>query len=607
MNIDLLMVLGLLLIVIVSFIANKPRMDVVALAALATLPFTSVLTINEALAGFSDPNIVLIGFLFVLGNGLVRTGVAKKLGDLLVEKTGSSELRLIALLMIFVGALGAVMSTTAVTAIFIPVVLRVAQRLRVSPSRLMMPLSFAAVSSGMTTLIATAPNLVVNAELLRQGYAGFTFFSFTPFGLPVIIIGILYMSVARRWLAHGDGLQTSLMERPSLRNWIDIYKLSNREFRLRIRKDSSLCGKRVGDVALGDIYGVNILAIERKQRFSREMLQPTTKRLLLHDDVLLVDSHLSKVEELKSRFSLEELSLSEGYFNDLSQEIGMAETLVAEGSSLVGKTALSSRFRTRTGLSIIGLRRGNVAQEDQILEEELRVGDTLLVTGPWNDIQRLNPEESGVLTVRLPLEMEEVLPVHGRMYHALGCLGLVVVLMTTGILSNVHAAIIGCLLMGFFQCIDVTSAYRSIEWKTIILIVGMMPFAIALQRSGGIDLAVAALHGWAQGAGDHVVLAVLFLVTTTMTTFISNTATAILMAPVAIKLAVDLNFSPHPFAMIVCLAASTAFITPVASPVNMMVMTPGNYSFADFARFGLPFSLIVMVLSVILVPWLLPL
>src|SRR5262245_32392330 len=215
MSLDLAVVLLFLAAAIVMFAVNKPRMDAVALIMLAGLPFTGAITVNEALAGFSDANVVLIAALFVIGDGLVRTGVARRLGDWLTIKAGSSEARLIALLMLVVCGLGSLMSSTAVTAIFIPVALRIANRTQIAPSRLMMPLSVAALISGMMTLVATAPNLVVNGELERHFATGFRFFSFTPFGAPVLVLGILYMILVRRWLPAGKASQEQDAGRPS--------------------------------------------------------------------------------------------------------------------------------------------------------------------------------------------------------------------------------------------------------------------------------------------------------------------------------------------------------------------------------------------------------
>jgi di/tricarboxylate transporter len=301
------------------------------------------------------------------------------------------------------------------------------------------------------------------------------------------------------------------------------------------------------------------------------------------------------------------MPLTGAYFTDRSQEIGMAEVIVPANSDLIGETVVGARFRTRHGLTVIGLRRGVVPHARGLLNEELKVGDTLLLVGPWKTIRELQTGGKNLVILNLPAEIEEVLPVAGKAPHALLCLALVVVLMVSGLVPNVLAALIGCLLLGALRVIDLESAYRSIDWKTIMLIVGMLPFSVALQRTGGVDLGAEALMALTAGTGPYALLACLFVITAVLGLFISNTATAVLMAPVAVAVADDLKASPSPFAMIVALAASTAFMTPISSPVNTLVVGPGNYTFGDFVRVGVPFSLVVMVVSVILVPWLLPL
>lgn len=615
MSLQLASVLGLLAVAIAMFVINRPRMDVVALLMMTALPFTGAVTMNDTLRGFADGNIVLIAALFVLGDGLVRTGVARNVGDWLIHKTGSSETKLLILLMIVVCTIGATMSSTAVTAIFIPVVLRIARSTGSAPGRLMMPLSMAALISGMTTLVATTPNLVVNSELVRGEHAGFHFFAFTPFGVPILGLAIVYMLFARRWLPSEASDAARASRGPSLADWIEEYKLSEREYRLRVTESSPLVGSTLAELDLRGSAGANILAIERSGRMSRQLIRPTSSTELMAGDILLVD--LSQAEDaspdfargidaLRERYALESLPLAGGYFSDRSQDLGMAEAIVTADSELVGKTIVQGQFRTRTSLTVIGLRRGAKAVETPIAEEKLKVGDTLLVVGPWRELQQLPSTDLGVVLLRLASELQEVLPAPGRATAAVAILLLVVAAMVTGIVPNVQAALIGCLLMGLFRCITVTSAYRSIDWKTIILIVGMLPFSTALQKTGGVDMAANGIMAVTEQMGPRGVLGLLFFATMVLGMFISNTATAVLMAPVAIAIASQLDASPYPFAMIVALAASTAFVTPVSSPVNTLVVTPGNYSFADFVKIGAPFALIVMVFCVIFVPILLP-
>ena len=606
MNPELILVLLLLAAAILMFLRNRPRMDVVALLMIAALPFTGVVTVSEAIAGFSDPNIVLIALLFVLGEGLARTGVARRLGDWISRKSGGSETRLIVLLMASVGVVGSIMSSTAIVAIFIPVVLRICQSTGMAPSRLMMPLSVAALISGMMTLVATTPNLIVNAELLRQDQPGFDFFTITPIGVTVLVLGIAYMLLTRRWLAQAAPARAGVAARPTFRDWIKRYELSGREFRVRIKPDSPLAGRRLDSLDL-PASGVTLLAVERS---TGRLLRPTDTMELQAGDILLLDIIASSVEieALAEAYGVKQLPLcpSHRYLTDRAQELGMIEAIVPAGSSLIGRTVLETRRRNELGLKTIGLRRGQQVISDRLLEEKLQVGDTLLMTGFWEDIRALQRDSHELVPLNLPVELDEVLPAHDRAPQALAILALVVILMVSELVPNVHAVLIGCLLLGAFKCIDMNSAYRAINWQALVLIVGMMPFSLALQRTGGVDLAAEALLGVFGESSPRMMLVAIFVITAGLGMFISNTATAILMAPVAIAVAKYLEASPLPFAMIVALAASTAFMTPMSSPVNTLVVGPGNYRFADFIRVGVPFSLVVLVTSVLLVPLLLP-
>lgn len=605
---DLAIVLFLLASAVFMFALGRPRMDVVALMMIVALPLTGIITVDQALAGFSDPNIVLIAALFVVGEALVRTGVAQRLGDWLVERAGRSEGRLTSLLMVVVAGIGSFMSSTGVVAIFIPIVLRIARNAGIAAARLMMPLSMAALLSGMMTLVATAPNLVVHGELQRHGFEGFGFFSFTPFGLPLLALAIIYMLFARRFLAVRVETPRET-PRPTLADFVEAYGLAGREYRLRIAPGSALAGRELRELGLRGSEGINIVAIERSTRFSRRLLRPRAESRLEVGDVLLIDARTAAIdmEELARRYGLVRLELDGAYFRDRSQEIGLAEALVTPNSRLAGKTLVESRFRSRHDLAVIGIRRGRRSVEGPVAETPVQPGDTLLIIGPWRAIRRLPESADRLVLLDLPAEMDD-LPAHPRKApYAVAILVLTVAMMATGVVHNVIAALIGCMLFGLFGCIDMNSAYRSVHWQTLVLIVGMLPFSIALQETGGTALAADWLLAGVGEASPRVVLAALFMLTAALGMFISNTATAVLMAPVAIALAAALDASPYPFAMTVALAASAAFMTPVSSPVNTLVVGPGNYRFFDFVRIGVPFTLVALATTILLVPVLLPL
>jgi len=609
MNVDLLLVLFLLASCVGLFVINKPRMDVVALLAMVALPLSGVIGVNEALAGFSDPSVVLIAALFVIGNGLVRTGIAYRLGDWLMRSAGSSETRLLVLLMLAVAGLGSVMSSTGVVAIFIPVVLSIAARMKVSPRRLMMPLAFAGLISGMLTLVATPPNMVVHSELRRADLDGFAFFSFAPIGLAILVLGIGYMLLARRWLG-GDAVQEVAVEQ---RDTLDIlaqrYRLPERERRLRVLPGSVLANQALDELKLRSQYGINVIAIERQYKFRKQLLIATGNTELFVGDVLLVDlaspaiGLLGAYEEL----GVESLQLSDSYYGDYSRELGLAEVALPPDSRLPGKTIQELGFRSTYKLNVVGVRRNHQALQGLLVDEKLKPADTLLVAGSWKHIHRLQGLSRDFLVLSLPAEIDDVAPAANQAPFALLGLAVMVGLMVSGLVPNVLAALIGCLLMGLFRCIDMDSAYKAIHWQSLVLIVGMLPFALALEKTGGIALAVSGLIGLFGDSGPHALLACLFLLTAVIGLFISNTATAVLMAPVAISTATQLGASPYPFAMIVALAASAAFMTPISSPVNTLVLGPGQYRFSDFVRVGVPFTLLVMLVSVLLVPWLFPL
>lgn len=607
MNAELAIVLVLLATALGLFALGRPRADAVALLMIVVLPLTDVLTINETLAGFSNPNIVLIAAMFVIGEGLTRTGVAQRLGDLLVRHGGNSETRIIVLLMLSVAGLGSMMSSTGIVAIFIPVALRVAAQAGVPPRDLLMPVAFAGLISGMMTLVATAANLVVNYELTRIGEAGFQLFTFTPIALPILLLSVVYWLLARRFLPRQPQAQSIHARRPRMADWVAQYQLALREYRVRIRPGSPLQGVRIEDVDLPAETDARIVAIERQGHLGRELVYPNASTVLNSDDVLLIDHALptEDIDQLCTRFQLDRLPLSGAYFTDYSQGVGMVEVIVPMESSLVGKSIATSDLDSRYRLSAIGLRRGRAAVSGKIAEQVLQVGDTLLLIGPWSAIRALNAELHELVILNLPAEVDEVLPAAGRAPLALLAAGVAIGLMVSGVMPNVHAALIGCLLMGLFRCIDLDSAYRIISWRMLVMIVGMMPFAMALERTGGVSLAAEGVIALVGTASAHVALAVLFLVTAALSLFMAATIGALLMIPVALALAESLALSPYPFAMIVALSASSAFMSPL-NPVNALVVNAGNYSFGDFIRLGLPLTGLVGLASVVLVPLFLP-
>ncbi|HDS2394583.1 TPA: SLC13 family permease [Klebsiella pneumoniae] len=609
MNGELIWVLSLLAIAVVLFATGKVRMDAIALMVIVAFVLSGTLTLNEAFSGFSDPNVILIAALFIIGDGLVRTGVATKMGAWLVSVAGNSETKMLIYLMLTVAGLGAFMSSTGVVAIFIPVVLSVSARMNTSPSRLMMPLSFAGLISGMMTLVATPPNLVVNSELLREGLHGFSFFSVTPIGLVVLILGIVYMLAVRFMLKtdNGDSARDG-RKRSTFRDLIREYHLTGRARRLAIRPGSPMIGQRLDDLKLRERYCANVIGVERWRRFRRVIVNVNGVSEFRARDVLLIDMSASDVDlrQFCGEQMLEPMVLRGEYFADQALDVGMAEVALIPDSEMIGKTVREIAFRTRFGLNIVGMKRDGKAMDGSVVDEPLQLGDILLVVGNWRQIALLAKRGRDFVVLNLPVEVDDASPAHSQAPHAIFCLVLMVALMLTDEIPNPIAAIIACLLMGKFRCINAESAYKAIHWPSIILIVGMMPFALALQKTGGVDLVVKGLMDVAGGEGPYLMLGCLFVMCAAIGLFISNTATAVLMAPIALAAAKSMGVSPYPFAMVVAMAASAAFMTPVSSPVNTLVLGPGKYSFSDFVKIGVPFTILVMVVCVLLIPVLFP-
>jgi len=606
---ELIIVLVLLFAAVIAFMMNKPRMDVVAVCALLALPLTGSVTLDQALAGFSDSSVIIVAVFFIIGDGLVRTGVAFRVGDWLVKQSKNSETRLIVLLMLSVALLGSVMSSTGIVAIFIPIIISVATKMKADVRRLMMPLSFAGLISGMLTLVATAPNLVVSSQLQLAGHNAFEFFSFTPIGLIILFVGMFYMLFARRFLGKksedGSG---SGRARINFDDLATEYQLKGRNYRAQVGKGSPLIGKRLSEMNLRGGHGANIIVVERRlNRLKNVVLDAVPDRVIQENDVLLFDFfYPEKVELFMQKFNLVSLPLMSSYFNEHSREIGMVEVAIHPDSKLIDKTVLENAFRSRYGLNVMGIKRQGEVLESELLNEKLKRGDTLLVFGMWRAIRHLQTMTNDFVVLTIPAEVDEVAPAMERAPYAIIALLVTVGLMISGIFPTVLVAIFGALLMGAFGCITMDSAYKSIHWQSIILIVGMFPFAVALQNTGGVDLAVKYLLELSGGASPRVVLAMIFGFTAIIGLFISNTATAVLLAPIAIQTASVLGVSPYPFAMAVAIAASAAFMTPVSSPVNTLVVAPGKYSFGDFMKIGVPFVLIVMAIAVIFIPMLFP-
>ena len=608
MTAEILFVFGLLLVTIILFASGLFRLDVVAVMVILALILSGLLTPGEALAGFGDPVVLLIAGLFVVGEGLFRTGVAYSIGNWLMSVAGTDENRLLVLLMLVVAGLSAFMSSTGAVAIFIPVALNLAAKAGTSPSRLMMPLAFASLIGGMLTLIGTPPNLVVSTQLTREGLESFGFFSFTPIGLLVLLVGIAYiMLFGRRLLPREDEVEGAGKDRLSLRDLAEIYNITNQLCRLRIWAGSPLEGKTVGQALLRTRYGVTVLGIERQQRRARSVKPALIATEFRAGDIIYAFGTDEEVDRLVKAEELERLEIREGQGKIMAQKLGLVEVLLAPRSELVGKTLSEARFRERYGLSVLAVLRQGEPLNKELVETPLAFGDSLLMGGSWTQIDLLQGKQKDFLVLNLPREMSEVAPNRRKAPWALAVTLGMMLLMTFKLVDAVTAVLLAALAMVLVGCVSMKDAYRSVNWESLVLIAGMLPMATVLEKTGGVEVIVTGLTESLGEFGPIALMAGLFVITSLFSQFISNTATTVLVAPIAVGAAMEAGVSPYPFLMTVALAASTAFSTPVASPVNTLVLGPGGYRFIDFVKVGVPLQILAMAITLLVVPLLFPL
>jgi len=606
-NPQMLVVFGVLGAAGVLFASGRVRLDIVALLSVLALMLTGILTPSQALAGFGDPVVILVAALLIVGETITRTGIAHEIGRWMTRTGGKSETRLLFLLMATGAILGSFMSSTAIVAIFIPVVLTLAAKTGMNASRLLMPLSFAALVSGMLTLIATTPNLVVAAELFDHGYKPFSFFSFTPIGLSVLVVAIAYILLLGRHLLPGEAQSQPKSTRQTMIDLIRGFGLEVQRQRLLILPDSPLDGLTLEQSHLSR-YGVRVAGIEQQSRLGAPTLIPTPNSQLLmrSGDIIAGAVPPHELEGLCESQGLEVANLSDRDVERWQKIFGVASVLVHPESSLIGKTLRESDFRTRYGLHISGLRRAGDVIED-FSDEPFAAGDTLLVQGPWKRIDQLQSVSHDFIVLALPHEMSEVAPARRRAPVALLILLAMVLLSAFEIVPVVVAVMLAALATVFTGCIDMEESYHAIHWSSIVLIAGMLPLADALSMTGGIDLIVDGLLAAVGDAGPRTMMSALFVMTAGLGLVLSNTATAVIMAPIAIRAAEQLSVSPYAFAMVVAIAASAAFATPVSTPVVTLVVEPGNYRFGDFVKVGGLLLVLTWAVTILVVPIFFPL
>lgn len=452
-----LWVILLLAAAVILFIRNTIRMDIVAVLVMLVFSLSGILTVEEVFAGFSDPNIILIALLFIVGEGLVRTGVAYQVSEWLLKASRNSESRVLIFMMLAVAGLGAFMSSTGVVAIFIPVVLMICQQMNISPKRLMMPLSVAGLISGMLTLIATAPNLVVNAELVRETDMRLKFFDFTPIGLAILLLGIGYMLVARRWLKSDKESEMHSTDKRSMNDLIYEYGLQLRAQRFVVKKGSALIGKHLDELHLRSKYGLNVLAIERWKRFRPIFISALGSSEVREKDILLMDSSDPELNlaEFCQEYNLERAEIRAQSFSEQASSIGMAELILVPDSDCIGKSTEELHFRSKYGLNVVGIKRDGEVLDGHFVEMPYKAGDLLLVVGDWKLIQQMRTHSKDFFVLNYPSEITRAVPAQSQAPYALLSILVMVLLMVTRLVPNVVAALIACVMLGYFRCVTV--------------------------------------------------------------------------------------------------------------------------------------------------------
>lgn len=598
---------------IALFIWGKLRTDLVAILSLLALVITGILEPTEALAGFSNSTVIMLAGLFVVGGGILRTGLAGKAGNLLLRYSKNDEKRLFIILLVVVAIVGSFISNTGTVAILLPIVMSIALSMKLSSSKFLIPLAFAANLSGLMTLISTPTNLIVSQVLTDYGFEKMGFFTITPLGIVAFLTGLIYLYLTRNFLLPKESKRRqSSSQASNPKELIHQYHLEETLHRILVPTQSEIVNRTLKDLKIPLKYHIVVLKIERKVNdgllllpvISQEMPGPSTT---IHaNDVLYIQGTSMNV----ARFAMDFHLRIEPHIKQeklVSKEIGITEVLLSPHSKFINHTVAESGFREKYNLNIIGINRSGKYILDDLTLVRLRFGDALLVQGTWNDIEFLSKDTSDVVVVGQPKEYASYATANGKAPIAAGILILMVLLMILEVFPTVVSVLIAAVLMVLTGCLrNMDDAYGQINWESILLIGAMLPMGNALEKTGGMALISEALIDLLGDLGPYGVLAGIYFVATIFGQFMSNTATAVLFSPIAMNAAIELGVSPYPFVIAVAAAAGMAFATPFSSPTNALVMTAGDYKFSDFFKVGLPLIFIMYVIMMIAIPLIYP-
>lgn len=622
----------ILLLTMVFFISGKIRSDIVALCALASLIVLEILEPEEALAGFSSTVVIMMVGLFVVGGAIFQTGLAKMISSKLMRLAGHSETRLFILVMVVTSLMGAFVSNTGTVAIMIPIVVSMAMSVKMNPSRLLMPLAFASSMSGMMTLIGTPPNLVINDKLMEKAneliekggavpswageYAeGLGFFTFLPVGLICAVVGtIILLPLSKKYLSKSGSLSSkSASSAKSLKTLVKEYGIANNLHKVQVNQNSLAAGKMIGELNIRKEYSLNIIEVRHIERGQRNLLTKAVVQqaadsdtMLRADDILYISGAGELVKRFVADYNLELIADNEENNLDF-YDIGVAEIVLMPSSSVINKTIKEVEFRTKYNVSILGICRKSNYILHGLADETIHPGDVLLVQGTWSNIANLEKETTEWIVVGRPLEEAAKVTLDYKAPVAAFIMLAMIIAMVTNIVAPVTAVILAGLLTVLTGCFrNVEAAYKTINWESIVLIAAMMPMSTALQKTGVSDWISQSLVTTLGDFNPIVLLAAIYFTTSFLTMFISNTATAVLMAPMAMSCAVSMGVNPVPMLFAVTLGASLCFASPFSTPPNALVKPAGQYTFSDYIKVGLPLQITLGIVMILVLPLLFP-
>ena len=610
----------ILLVSAILFVSGKVRSDLVAICSLLALLLCNIITPDEGLAGFSNKTVIMMVGLFIVGGGIFQTGLAKMIGSKVMVLAGDSPIRLFLLVMIVTAAIGMFVSNTGTVALMLPIVVSMAAAAGTSSRRLLMPLAFASSMGGMMTLIGTPPNLIVSETLSENGYEALSFFSFLPVGLITLGVGIVVLlPLTKLYLIPKDKDKDKKKSRKSLNELVKEYGITDNLFRIQVASEKSKAvGKTVAALDIYKQYGINVLELRRsagQNRFVRSVNQKLASPDLIikEGDVLYLSGEAEHIQKFVEDYSLRLLDNHTDEIDGSSSldffDIGVAEILIMQSSTLTNHTIIEAGFRSKFGVNVLGIRRRQEYLLQDLGSQKIHEGDVLLVQGAWSDIARLKNDSDNWVVLGEPLqEASKVTLDYKAPVAALIMIAMIVTMVLDSIpVEPVTAVLVAAVLMVVTGCVrNMEAAYQTINWQTIVLFAAMMPMSTALEKTGVSNLLTDGLVNSLGVTAPILLLGIVYAATSVMTIFISNTVTAMLMAPIALQCAEGISVSPVPFMFAVTVAASMCFASPFSTPPNALVMNAGQYTFKDYIKVGLPLQVIMGVVMVLVLPLLFP-